>query len=868
MRKIFLLIAAVFLCCTLVSARHIKGGWIQYEYMGVGATPATSIYKITVSVFRDCAQSGPMPSSLGFYDAVSFKSVQIIPGTIYTASPNTIKTYTDPCLSNYTAVCYQIHTYSTTVTLPDNSNGYIIAAQEANRVSNIKNITNSSSTGISFTATIPGTINGTDYHINTSPFFNFKDTVVVCYNAKFTYQFNASDADGDSLSYAFGNGINGVSNLVAPPYSALAYAAGYSGISPMGPSVSIDPETGLISGTAPSVTGEYVIAVYVSEWRKGEMINTTRKELQITVGNCSLSAASLKSVYLNCDTYGFTFQNESLASNINTYQWDFGVPAITTDTSSKPTPTYTYADTGTYTIKLVVSNTGGCKDSATAPVKVYPGFTPSFAVAGSCFQSPFQFTDNSFVKYGTVTSRFWNFGDTATTADTSIIKNPTYQYPSSGSVTVKFNITSSVGCSGSVTKTVTVNDKPYIFLPFTDTLICSIDTLPLLAQGNGVYKWSPNYRISDTSAIIPLVYPKDTTVYTLTVTDRGCIDSAKIKVNVLKFITVKLGLDSGICKADSFTLRPVSDALSYKWRESGTGNSMNSYAAKYPVVTPLVTTTYFVTANLGYCQDSAKVKINVSPYPVAQLGNDTAICFGSRIQLNSVFAGVYYTWSPTSSLINTNTLTPIAGPVKTTNYILTAKDTLYCKKEVSDTITVRVIPPFIINAGKDTSITIGQPLQLLVIGADSGYTYQWSPYVYLDNAGIYNPVATINSVTIDSIRYQVKATTPEGCFSTDDIWIRVYKNGPEIFVPSAFTPNGDGLNDVLKPMLVGISKFNYFTVYNRWGQVIYTTSERNVGWDGSFKGSKQAGGAYIYATQGEDYQGKTIFRKGTAVLIR
>jgi PKD repeat protein len=91
----------------------------------------------------------------------------------------------------------------------------------------------------------------------------------------------------------------------------------------------------------------------------------------------------------------------------------------------------------------------GCTDSASAPVKVYPGFTPSFSVAGSCFQSPFQFTDNSYIKYGTASSWSWDLGDPSATNDTSTIKDPVYQYTAAGSATVIMNINSSKGCTGS-----------------------------------------------------------------------------------------------------------------------------------------------------------------------------------------------------------------------------------------------------------------------------------------------------------------------------------------------------------------------------------------------------------------------------------
>jgi gliding motility-associated-like protein len=870
MKKICLLACSFLLLCNFASARHIKGGWVQYTYLRPGSAEFTSMYSITVYVFRDCTQTGPMPTSLGIYDAVTYAPIQLIAGTAtaYTLQGSPTKTTFDPCMNNKPTICYQIYTYNANVTLPDNTNGYLIAAQDANRITGIINVNNSVSTGISFVGNIPGIINNVDYHINASPSFVFKDTAIICYGSKFSYQFTATDQDNDSLTYSFGNGINGTQTLTAPPYSPLSYTTGFTGRTPLGGSVSIDSTTGLISGTAPVSTGEYVIAVYVHEWRDGELINSTRKELQITVGNCSLSAASLKPAYINCDTYDFAFQNESISSNITSYLWDFGV-AGSSDTSSKPAPVYTYSDTGTYRIKLIVSNTLGCTDSTFSTVKVYPGFTPSFLVAGSCFQSPFQFTDNSFIKYGTA-SWLWNFGDLSTTDDTSILKNPFYQYAAAGSATVIMTVNSSKGCSGSYTKLLSISQRPYINLGFTDTLICSIDSVPLKAQTNGAYHWSPNYNISDTAIGNPIVYPKDTTVYTLTVKEQGCIDSAKVKINVLKFISVKLGLDSGICKTDSIILRPVSHALNYQWRESTNVNSMNSHVVKYPVVAPAVTTTYYVTANLGYCQDSTKIKINVSPYPQIFAGNDATICFGNRVQLNAIITAHSFVWTASNSLLNTHTLTPVAGPTKTTAYVLTVKDTAYCPRQVSDTVLVKVIQPMHVNAGKDTAITLGQALPLFATGADTSYqyTYQWTPVSFLDNSFIHNPVVTITANNIDSIWYNVKVTSPDGCSASDDILIHVYRNGPQIFVPTAFTPNGDGRNDLLRPILVGIAQFDFFNVYNRWGQPVFSTKQRNSGWDGYYNGAVQQAGTYVYTTQGKDITGKTVYRKGTVVLIR
>jgi gliding motility-associated-like protein len=110
--------------------------------------------------------------------------------------------------------------------------------------------------------------------------------------------------------------------------------------------------------------------------------------------------------------------------------------------------------------------------------------------------------------------------------------------------------------------------------------------------------------------------------------------------------------------------------------------------------------------------------------------------------------------------------------------------------------------------------------------------------------------------------------TPEGCFATDDITVKVFKTGPEIFVPSAFTPNADGKNDILRPIIVGMRRMTFFRVFNRWGQLVYSTSESGKGWDGTLAGKEQASGTYVYSAEAYDFKGNKVSRKGSVVLIR
>ena len=184
-----------------------------------------------------------------------------------------------------------------------------------------------------------------------------------------------------------------------------------------------------------------------------------------------------------------------------------------------------------------------------------------------------------------------------------------------------------------------------------------------------------------------------------------------------------------------------------------------------------------------------------------------------------------------------------------------------CPKPKLDTVVVTVHPPIIAFAGKDTAATINQPLKLTATGAP---LFLWSPPEFLDHDNIQSPTAIFS--TSGEYTYSVKVYTEDECFANDTIHIKVYKTAPDIFVPNAFTPGGTQ-NNLFRPIPVGISKFDYFRVYNRWGVMVFSSSDGS-GWNGSYGGKLQASGSYVWVVQGHDFTGKVITKKGVMVLIR
>ncbi len=868
MKKVFLILLVS--CFALASeARHIAGGELFYQYVGKGGSPNTSIYNISLRLFRDCFSSGPLLENenviVGIYGTNSGILVSSLPlsqvGSIQTFSLNTAS-FT--CLTGNVNVCYQYGLWTATITLPDINFGYTLSRIGCCRVDQISNLAIKTSVGSNYITKIPG-LQSLPVGTNSSPQFNLRDTALVCANKSFKLDFGAVDPDKDILSYTFCDAYTASSGSNnAPPTGSLnlfplPYTFPYSGNSPLGAKVTINPTTGIISGIAPP-EGQYVVNVCIIESRNGVPFAEHRKDFILKVQNCDFIEAVLPEQIIQCDDYTVHFENLSPSSGITSYNWTFGDAA--NSSSTDPTVDFTYADTGRYIATLSVTGARSCVGSASTTVIVYPGFKPGFNILGSCYQNPFQFNDATISKYGVVNSWLWDVGDEASNADTFSIKNPKYTYGNPSTKNVQLIVGDSNGCIDTLTRDFLVSDKPILQLPFRDTLICSIDTLAIPVFNTGNFTWtSTNKNILFANTSTPLVFPKDTATYIVSLSDNGCVNTDSVKVNVLPFIKVNLGKDTLICASDTMRLFPASQALGFRW-SSSSGEILQQI--KSPLIKPLVTTSYYVLVNLGKCQDRDTIQVRVVNYPLANAGPDTTLCFGSRVILKGNKIGNSFSWSPTNSLLNASSISPLAGPSKTTAYVLRVVDTLGCPKPSFDTVLVNVIPPVKANAGRDTFGIPGQPLQLLASG---GTQYIWSPETGLDDPSIFNPIATLPEA-VDSIRYKLRVYDSQFCFADDEVMIRIFRSGPDIYVPTAFTPNGDGKNDVLRPFTIGITKLHYFSVYNRWGQLLFTTTELGKGWDGMYLGAPQPSAAYVFSTEGTDFTGKTVYRKGTSVMIR
>ncbi len=852
-------------------SKHIKGGEIHYTYLGPSLTnPNFDRYELRLRLFISCQSTqGQLEESvvLGIYRISDGFHVDNVTANLDRANTKIINlTSPSPCIVHPSPVCYWVREFTVIEELAKDPGGYMVIFQRCCRIDGIRNILPNVNVGASYFCEIQGTNTIGTAGINSNPDFGIKDTVLICQGKRFKLDYSANDAQGDSLTYEFASGYlgGGTNNAVVtnpgPPSSwvELNYRSGFSGLQPLGSGVTIDRKTGLISGIAPP-GGDYVVCVMVKEWRAGLLVSSHRKDFIISVDDrCDFPSADLNPSYITCNGFDFSFHNEANTTPlIHNYYWDFGVPGVTTDTSTQARPTFTFPDSGIYTVRFYVNKDEPCTDSASTRMSIFPGFFPGFSSLGTCILNPVVFKDTTTTKYGKVSSWFWNFGDANNPGDTSLIQNPSYKYSDTGMKNITMIVANSKGCLDTVNQLIRLTDKPPIFFPFRDTLICNIDTLQLHAQGYGNFSWSPSANMINPGTSDPYVYPKSTTWYSVTLDQSGCVNKDSMRVRVVDHVTLFPGNDSTICLGDTIILHPSGDGLYFEWAPAA---SVDNPKTKNPHVFPYTNTTYTVMASIGKCFTSSSVNIKTVPYPLSQAGADTLICFNDTAQLNASAKGIRFVWMPTFYLSDPTVLNPKAYPPVTSVYQLLVYDTLGCPKPGISKTTIHVNPQIIAFAGNDTSIVVGQPLQLQGSGAPS---FLWYPNFGLNRNDISDPVALLSQ----NQSYVMKTFTEEGCFAYDTINIKVFTTAPDIFVPNAFTPN-NSTNNIFRPIPVGISKLEYFRVYNRNGMLIYSTSQIGSGWDGNYNGKPQTIGGYVWMAQGTDYTGRVVTKKGTVVLIR
>jgi gliding motility-associated-like protein len=413
------------------------------------------------------------------------------------------------------------------------------------------------------------------------------------------------------------------------------------------------------------------------------------------------------------------------------------------------------------------------------------------------------------------------------------------------------------------TKKLVVDKDPPISVNIAQgPLVCNGDAQALIhlqaTGGDGQYEYSidgNNFQLPDSFLITNgnlQLKVKD---------DKGCFVSKDALVPLNQKLIVDAGKDTSICEGSSVQLNANGNASDYIWDAAP---SLSEIRIQDPVAKPGSTIKYFVTGIKGICSARDSVVIAVFPAPVANAGRDSIICLGRSISLQGS-GGQNYSWLPSNMVSDPVSSHPTIKPAQTTRYYLKVFEQHGCPSLKYDTVVITVVETVKVDAGKDTTVTLGQPLQLKgrELTNTGAHIVEWIPSFGLSDPHILDPVAVLT----DDMVYRLRLQTSEGCEGTDEVRIKVF-NRPDIFVPSGFTPNDDGKNDVLKAIPVGMKSFRYFKIYNRWGQLIFSTTNESIGWDGTVNSVKEKAGTFIWIAEAVDFKGNPTQRRGTVTLIR
>jgi gliding motility-associated-like protein len=440
----------------------------------------------------------------------------------------------------------------------------------------------------------------------------------------------------------------------------------------------------------------------------------------------------------------FTDTSRSVATTINSYNWNFGDGNTATGSAAA----HTYTTAGTYRVRLIVGGTSGCKDTAyhTVLVQTFPVLTAA---------------DKIICAGGSVTMSVSGASTYSWTPATGLSCTNCANPIASPTTTTTYTITgiATGGCSSTKQVTVSVNPVP-LTLNANGATICEGASALLNATGAATYQWTPAIGLSCTNCATPQATPTTTITYTLTGTSAsGCSNSIPVTVNVNPKPLISAASQQ-ICAGGSTSLS-ANGANTYVWSPA-TGLSCTNCAN--PTATPSATATYTVTGtNANGCSNTALATVTVIPNPVITVSGNTSNCLGTGASLSANGAATY-AWTPATGLSCTNCANPIATPTTTTTYTVTGTINAGCIGSTTTTVTVHQPPT--VTAGNDVSTCSGTAVTLNAGGAA---TYRWSPATGLSCTTCPNPVANPTTTTA----YTVTGTDAFGCTNTAAVTVQV-----------------------------------------------------------------------------------------------
>ncbi len=456
---------------------------------------------------------------------------------------------------------------------------------------------------------------------------------------------------------------------------------------------------------------------------------------------------------------------------------------------------------------------------------------------------------------------------------TTDLSNPNIATPvSSTTVATKYYLTVTdlaTGCTAEDSVIVTVNPVPTaLFVPGPDQCLTgnsfSFTNNSVLGS---VYDWSfGDGDISNQSGPTHAFTTAQTFDVKLLVTAaNGCQDSVTHQVRVHPIPTVITLPDTAICRGNSVRLI-TNGAQQYEWTPV---NDLNCSDCASPVASPVTNTTYVVKGTNSFgCFAFDTVAITVfQPFGV-YVAPGTEICAKQSVNLQAM--GAYsYIWSPAQTLDDATIANPVATPTVTTTYRVVGYDSHHCFTDTGYvTIVVNPIPT--LELGPDRNLATGTIYTFdPVITKGPIVFWQWSPSTNLSCTSCSEPSATVKN----DITYHLLIENVYGCTATDSLTITTFCENSQVFIPNAFTPDGDGINDILMIRAKGVESVRLFRIFTRWGELVFEKSNfppnaPAFGWDGKIKGKTGAPEVYVYTLEVTCDNLQTYTYKGNVSILK
>ncbi len=392
-----------------------------------------------------------------------------------------------------------------------------------------------------------------------------------------------------------------------------------------------------------------------------------------------------------------------------------------------------------------------------------------------------------------------------------------------------------------------------------DTSFCAGNSVKLTSSGAATYSWTPALGLSSSTISDPVSLPATTIQYIVSGTNsNGCTAKDTVVITLKNKPIISKSPDTTICRNIPFQLS-ASGGSTYAWTPSTT---LNNASIATPIASPSTNTTYVVTVTgANSCYDSASIEVNVRATPTFTISPDNKTCTNKTVQLTAG-GGTSYLWTPSALVTDPTSSTPTTKNNATTTFSVKIKDNA-CNDSATLTTIVRIVPPPSIQISKSNDINcFTSSSQLIATGANS---YIWTPSTGLSSSSIFNPVASLTAPQ----QYLVTGTdTSTGCTGSATIAINVTPPfQPKFFVPNAFSPNGDGLNDCFEIKHYGTVVSAEILIYNRYGNIVFHTKNIAECWDGYYKGSIAETGNYVYYIKTYNNCGENT-QKGNLILVR